>query len=192
MNFSSNHITLGGGVKPWRNMSKEERNLVIGFSIAGFVVVLLVAVMIGLYATPKTQPAGVTQAARSKPVVRMQKGGLASEAVALEALNATTPVVIFVSADWCGFCKKLMPEWEAVAMEGKFPNILMMRVDSKDASALMKQYGITGFPVILSNGGQKKYIGYRPKEKLEELLQEVSSSVGHGSRVNVHKCPHRS
>ena len=83
----------------------------------------------------------------------------------MAALEGSTPAVVFVSADWCGFCKKLMPVWDEAATGWKFNHIKMVRVDAKDAPGLIKKHGVTGFPVMLSNRGEKKYVGYRPKER---------------------------
>jgi len=102
--------------------------------------------------------------------------GAVSESKAMAALEGNAPVVVFVGADWCGFCKKLMPIWEEVVASGKFKGVQMMRIDAKDAPALVKKHSITGFPVLLSNKAERKYIGYRPKEKLEEILVKVQAS----------------
>ena len=104
------------------------------------------------------------------------RGGVVTESGAKAALSGASPVVVFLSADWCGFCKKLMPLWEEAAASGKFTHVNMMRIDAKDAPTLVKEQGITGFPVLLSNKGERKYIGYRPKDKLEELLAAVGAS----------------
>lgn len=104
------------------------------------------------------------------------KGVVVTEDVAMAALASAAPAVVFVSADWCGFCKKLMPVWDEVASGGKFKHIKLMRIDAADAGNLVKKHGITGFPVLLSNKGEGKYIGYRPKEKLEEMLVTIGGS----------------
>ena len=121
------------------------------------------------------------------PRTRSVRLEIMQESAAMEALQAPTPTVVFVSADWCGFCKKLIPIWDEVVASGKFSNINMMRIDAKHAPELIKKHGITGFPVLLSNRGEGKYVGYRPKDKLEEVLTTIGGSGG--SRIHTQRCP---
>ena len=109
--------------------------------------------------------------ARASPKVRANpvKGGT-SESVAMSALQGNDPVVVFVSSDSCGYCQKMMPVWEEVSRDGRFKHVKMLRVDGKQAPNLVKAGAVTGFPAFLSNRGEKKYTGYRPKEKFEELM----------------------
>jgi thiol-disulfide isomerase/thioredoxin len=137
----------------------------------------------------KTKPemvALINAAPRTRGGVRV---ATTQESVATEALKAPTPAVVFVSADWCGYCKKLIPIWDEVVASGKFNHINMLRIDAKDAPDLIKTHGITGFPVLLSNRGERKYIGYRPKDKLEEVLVSIGTEVSRGARVNTRRCP---
>jgi thiol-disulfide isomerase/thioredoxin len=98
-----------------------------------------------------------------------------SESEAVAALQGSEPVVVFVSSESCGFCKKLMPVWEEVAADNRFNHVKMLKIDSKNAANLIKSSGITGFPTMLSNKGEKKYVGYRPKEKFEEMMVAIGS-----------------
>ena len=126
--------------------------------------------------------AGGAAAKAGGAAAKAKAGGVArapggvSESVAMDALGGDAPAVVFVGAEWCGFCKKLMPIWEDVVASGQFNGVKLLRIDAKDAPELVKQHGITGFPVLLSNKAERKYIGYRPKEKLEKILLEVQGS----------------
>lgn len=91
----------------------------------------------------------------------------------VRALNGTSPAVVFVSAEWCGFCKKLRPIWDEVVASGKFKHLTLLHIDAKDAPELIKTHGITGFPTLLSNRGSRKYVGYRPRDQLEQLLTSL-------------------
>jgi thiol-disulfide isomerase/thioredoxin len=96
-----------------------------------------------------------------------------SEAEVVAALQDKSPAIVFVSADSCGFCKKMIPVWDEVARGGKFNHIKMMRIDGKHARELIKANGVTGFPAFLTNRGEGKYVGFRPKEQFEELLVKI-------------------
>jgi thiol-disulfide isomerase/thioredoxin len=93
-----------------------------------------------------------------------------SESEVMRALQGKDPTLVFVSSENCGYCKKMVPVWEEVAKDARFKHVKMLRVDSKVAPNVIKSGGITGFPTFLSNRGAKKYVGFRPKEKFEEVM----------------------
>lgn len=109
-------------------------------------------------------------------VATQQGARVASVQEAQAALTGPTPSVVFISTDSCGFCKKMQPVWEQAAQSGRFNHIKMVQIDAKDAGALTKAHGVTGFPTMLSNRGDKKYVGYRPKEKFEEMLMVIGKN----------------
>ena len=109
-------------------------------------------------------------------VATQQGARVASVQEAQAALTGPTPSVVFISTDSCGFCKKMQPVWEQAAQSGRFNHIKMVQIDAKDAGALTKAHGVTGFPTMLSNRGDKKYVGYRPKEKFEEMLVAIGKN----------------
>ena len=101
---------------------------------------------------------------------------VSDQAKVMAALNASpsaSPALVFVSADWCGFCKKLIPLWDEVSANPAYAHVTMLRIDAKHAPDMVKQHNIRGFPVLLSNTGQRKYVGFRPKEQLELVVREV-------------------
>jgi len=101
------------------------------------------------------------------------RGQPVKEQEALAALQGSEPAVVFVSSPSCGFCKKLQPIWDGAAADSRFNHVKMLRIDSSDAAALIKANGITGFPTMLSNRGEKKYVGYRPKEEFEKIMVSI-------------------
>jgi len=117
---------------------------------------------------------GARVARRMRAGHAMKRGQqVMNESEAMAALQGSEPVVVFVSSDSCGFCKKLMPVWDGVAADNRFNHVKMLKIDSKNAANLIKSSGITGFPTMLSNKGEKKYVGYRPKEKFEEMMVAI-------------------
>lgn len=101
---------------------------------------------------------------------------VSDQAKVMAALNASpsaSPALVFVSADWCGFCKKLIPLWDEVSANPAYAHVTMLRIDAKHAPDVIQQHNIRGFPVLLSNAGQHKYVGFRPKEQLELVVREV-------------------
>lgn len=81
-------------------------------------------------------------------------------------------MLIFAYADWCGYCKKFMPEWNA--FKDKYMPVIDLRElnDKRDAEAI-KNLGINGFPTIIYLNGSKKlvYEGERTAEGLEQFVR---------------------
>lgn len=73
-------------------------------------------------------------------------------------------------ANWCGFCKKLKPEFSAAASEAKSIAIFAgMNVDQVELVPIKKQYNISGYPTLLyfKNGElQYQYGGEYTKDSL--------------------------
>ncbi|KAI0706903.1 thioredoxin-like protein [Cerioporus squamosus] len=80
-------------------------------------------------------------------------------------------------APWCGHCKKLAPFWTQLgsAMRNK---LNIAEVDCESHSALCKQEGITGYPMLYYYGGKgagkTEYTGGRKLEQLKAFADKVS------------------
>ena len=64
-----------------------------------------------------------------------------------QALKMNKPAVVLFYADWCTYCKRFMPVYEALSNEykGKY-NVVMIDVDKNED--LAREYTITGFPTV--------------------------------------------
>jgi len=89
-----------------------------------------------------------------------------------EVLDSTVPVVVDFWAEWCGPCRTVAPELEALAEQyGSAIKIVKVDVDANQAVA--GRYGIRGIPTIgLFEGGQltKQAVGARPRHAIESEL----------------------
>ena len=57
---------------------------------------------------------------------------------------------VWFYADWCGFCKVVIPEWKKL-MKKKFPNCDVLQVNCDNNPAIRKYMGekVQGFPTFL-------------------------------------------
>ena len=89
-----------------------------------------------------------------------------------EVLDATVPVVVDFWAEWCGPCRAVGPEVEALADQyGTAIKVVKVDVDANQAVA--GRYGIRSIPLIgLFEGGKltKQAVGARPRHAIETEL----------------------
>jgi thioredoxin len=89
-----------------------------------------------------------------------------------EVLESTVPVVVDFWAEWCGPCRAVAPEVEALADQyGSAIKVVKVDVDANHAVA--ERYDIRGIPLIgLFEGGKltKQAVGARPRHGIETEL----------------------
>jgi len=88
-----------------------------------------------------------------------------------EVLQSTVPVVVDFWAAWCGPCRMVAPELEALAAERADLKIVKVDVDANPTIA--GRYGIQGIPTIaLFRDGQRvaASVGAKPRRAIEADL----------------------
>lgn len=74
---------------------------------------------------------------------------------ASHALKSDLPVVIDFSAEWCGPCRMMTPNFEAAA-SGLEPRVRLAKLDTEAEPAIAGRYGIRSIPsMVLIRKGQE-------------------------------------
>ena len=90
------------------------------------------------------------------------------------------PVVIDISAEWCGWCTKLHPNIVEVAKKYS-GEIYFFQLNYETDLDLIRELGVTGYPSLIyitSDGKAVMESGYRTVEQLEANFMEKFSVTG--------------
>jgi len=110
---------------------------------------------------------------------------LPSDAAAMQLLgDASTPTMLFLYMDGCGFCNKAKPDMAELAAQ--FPDVQVVALNARNAQNITRDNDITGFPAFLCNfGSQRKMVGYKPKDAMARVMQQAASHGSAGRRIVV-------
>lgn len=80
--------------------------------------------------------------------------------------------LILFHAEWCGHCKRMIPEWEKIKKE--FPDQCEDYEDKDITDAQREKYGVNGYPTIVEETDSvvKPYEGERTFYAFKKCLTE--------------------
>jgi thiol:disulfide interchange protein len=96
------------------------------------------------------------------------------------------PAVLFLYADWCGYCKKMKTETlgdpRVTMMSDDF---IWIKVNSDEQSEIKQFYEQKSFPltVVIDNSGEviEKISGYKPAGEFQTELQKILNFTGNST-----------
>lgn len=111
----------------------------------------------------------------------LSKEGFESQPEELdENIAGQEKTAVLFYAEWCGHCKKFMPEWDKLSEEVNKTNenVKIMKVNCGDPKTkpehkeIMKKHSIQGYPTIkiFKNGNEEEYDGDRSSSKIKQHL----------------------
>lgn len=79
--------------------------------------------------------------------------------------------ILFFTADWCHYCKKMKPVMGELVREGYTVRV----VDVDKEPELKRQYGVRSLPtsvVVVNNAEVKRFIGVTSKEEIKKYARK--------------------
>jgi thioredoxin len=92
--------------------------------------------------------------------------------------SATVPVLVDFHATWCGPCKLLGPEIEALARE-RGDRLRIVQIDVDHDGPIAQAQGVSSIPdVRLWMGGKEvaRFTGYRPRTAIATWIDQVTAT----------------
>lgn len=89
-----------------------------------------------------------------------------------DLLQAGKPVLVDFWAAWCGPCKMVTPEIEAVA-ETYADKAIVAKINVDEQSAIASQFNVMSIPtiVVFKDGKEvNRLVGYRPRKEFGDAL----------------------
>ena len=90
-------------------------------------------------------------------------------------LKSDKPVLVDFWAPWCGPCKMVAPELEAVASEYE-NKAIVAKINVDEQQQLASQYDVMSIPtlLILKDGQEiERLVGYRPRKDLMDAIDKI-------------------
>ena len=114
-------------------------------------------------------------------LLSLSNSGILSENYTEMNTNYSTPAIVLFHANWCGHCKKLMPEWNKFENNYHKKNgIHVIKLENDEHKDIMKKHEINGFPTIkycpngINDNAGTVYEGPRTEKGLIDFFTNCS------------------
>lgn len=148
------------------------RNLLDKLNLTHVAILLLIVVVLYLFLTNGSKIVGSSNGGASKPVSEGFNNGSNSS-----LLEQPDGELILYYANWCGYSRMFLPEWEKFEAHAKdnLPNLKVSRVLCEGGNeAVCFQKGVEGYPTVIlykKDDSEIPFMGDRTSDKLVEFIQ---------------------
>ncbi len=95
----------------------------------------------------------------------------------VEKFEENDKQLIFIFADWCGYCTRFKPTWAEIENYSKEHNtfrVVALNADHPPNKELIEHYNVSSFPTLIVRKGNahKVYEGERTKELIQDFAEK--------------------
>jgi len=108
---------------------------------------------------------------------------ITADAAQLKDLLQEGPILLAMSATWCGHCKAMVPELKAAATALKAKGVKVVVVDTDLAPGVAQQLGVTMLPSVMwlhpvgENLAKADYQGQRDADSLVQFAEAAAKAI---------------
>jgi protein disulfide-isomerase A6 len=109
------------------------------------------------------------------------RGVLDLDELTFDKVIGSSPALVEFYAPWCGHCKSLKPEYEALGEEmGAHGRLVLAKVNADEERALAERFGVEGFPTIkyFPEGAASEPVDYEGERTAKDMQDFLESKVG--------------
>ena len=85
-------------------------------------------------------------------------------------ITGDKPTIMLFYVDWCGYCKKFMPDWNklsgSMANEANF-----LKLDGDKETDMAKKYNVERYPTIIKVYKNGKTVIYEDEREMDKLVK---------------------
>jgi len=85
-------------------------------------------------------------------------------------IKGDKPTIMLFYVDWCGYCKKFMPDWERLS-GSMSDNANFVKLNGDKETSMAEKYNVKQYPTIIKVYKNGKMVVYEDEREMDKLVK---------------------